>query len=115
MKIQLNTLKSRVKSLAFTFTLTALMFCAIDTKAETAAVSKSNIEAFQSDQSKADQMMNRLTEIRLMDHSKMSPPQRKTLKKELQSMKKKFQSLDGGIYISAGAIIIILLLIIILF
>ena len=53
MKIQLNTLKNRVKSLAFIFTLTALMFCAIDTKAETAAVSKSKIEAFQSDQSKA--------------------------------------------------------------
>lgn len=63
----------------------------------------------------ANTYLARLDEINSMEKSTLSPPQKRTLRNEVKSIQKRLQTLDGGIYISVGAIIIILLLLIILF
>jgi hypothetical protein len=54
--------------------------------------------------------MTRLNEINAMDKSAMSFSEKKQLRKEVRAIK----SLNGGVYLSAGAIIIIVLLLILL-
>ena len=61
-----------------------------------------------------DAIMARVYEIKKMDKSNLSPTEKKGLRVELRSLKKRYRE-NGGIYISVGgAIIIILLLILIL-
>ena len=115
MTIPLTYRKKRIRSLFFIYTIFLMMLGSLDTNAKNSVLPKTKTESIQNDQALADQCLVRLDEIKAMDHSKMSPPQRKTIVKELMDMKKRLQSLDGGVYISTGAIIIILLLIIILF
>lgn len=116
MKTNIKSAFKRIKSYTLIVAFSVSMLCAIPGYSNNEI--KSNlIEQTQSSakNTESKRIANRIEEIRSMDLSKLSPPQRKTLRNELLSMKKKFQANDGGIYISAGAIIIILLLIIILF
>ncbi len=53
----------------------------------------------------------RLQEIKGMDRSNMSSSEKRELRKETRSIKKK---LSGGVYVSAGAILVIALLLILL-
>jgi hypothetical protein len=57
-------------------------------------------------------LLSRLDEIKEIDKSKLSSPEKKQLRQEVRGIKKQLD--HGGIYISVGAVIIILLLIIIL-
>lgn len=59
-------------------------------------------------------MLNRLEEIKDMDKSNLERSDRKELRAEVRTIKKKVRASGNGIWISSGAIIIILLLIIIL-
>ena len=59
-------------------------------------------------------MLDRIDEIKEMDKSELKRAERKELRKEVRTIKKKIRKSGNGIYISSGAIIIILLLIIIL-
>jgi len=59
-------------------------------------------------------MISRLEEIKAMDKSNMSSKEKKTLRKEVRSVKKSLAELNGGVYLSVGAIIIIVLLLILL-
>ena len=59
-------------------------------------------------------MLNRLEEIKDMDKSDLKSEERKDLRVEVRTIKKKVRASGNGLYISSGAIIIILLLIIIL-
>ncbi len=59
-------------------------------------------------------MLKRLEEIKGMDKSDLKRSERKELREEVRTIKKKVKASGNGIYISSGAIIIILLLIIIL-
>ena len=52
-----------------------------------------------------------LQEIKGMDRSNMSSSEKRALRKETRSIKKK---LSGGVYVSAGAILVIALLLILL-
>ncbi|MBK9012980.1 MAG: hypothetical protein IPM82_02260 [Saprospiraceae bacterium] len=56
----------------------------------------------------------RLNEIKGMDKSNMSREEKKTLRKEVRSIKKEMKQLSGGVYISASALLIILILILVL-
>lgn len=58
-------------------------------------------------------MEMRLEAIKSMDIRSMSRPERKAIKQEVKSIKKKMDS-SGGIYISVGAVILIIILLIIL-
>jgi uncharacterized protein involved in copper resistance len=56
----------------------------------------------------------RLNELKEMDKSKMNSSEKKSMRKEVKSIKHRMHDIGGGLYISAGAIIIILLLLLIL-
>ncbi len=81
-----------------------------ETKIATVSVSTSSSAATQ-----ANTYLARLDEINSMEKSALSPPQKKTLRKEVKDIKKRLFALNDGVYVSVGAIIIILLLLIILF
>lgn len=62
----------------------------------------------------ANALLNRLDEINAMDKAGLSRSEKKLLRKEVRSIKSELKTLNGGVYVSVGAIIIILLLLIIL-
>jgi hypothetical protein len=62
----------------------------------------------------ANALLNRLDEINAMDKASLSRTEKKLLRKEVRSIKSELKTLNGGVYVSVGAIIIILLLLIIL-
>ncbi len=59
-------------------------------------------------------LSNRLTEIREMDKSGMSSPEKKALREEKRAIKKQPNSLGGGVYITAGGLLLLIVLLIIL-
>lgn len=61
---------------------------------------------------RANELLYRLDEIKAMDKSKLTAPEKKQLRKEVRSTKKELNELGGGLYISVGAIIVILLLLV---
>ena len=67
------------------------------------------------DEAHAQQLMNRLVEIRNMDKSNLTSSEKKALRKEVKEMKREIRAdKKSGIYLSLGAIIIIVLLLILL-
>jgi hypothetical protein len=65
-------------------------------------------------QAKADAILLRLTEIKNLDKTNMTSSEKKTLRKEVKSLKKEMKANNGGVYLSVGAIIIIILLLILI-
>jgi len=59
-------------------------------------------------------MILRLNEIKEMNKSNLNSSEKKSLRKEVRSINRELKSMNGGIYLSVGAIIIIILLLIIL-
>ncbi|HMJ71629.1 MAG TPA: hypothetical protein VK508_22190 [Cyclobacteriaceae bacterium] len=59
------------------------------------------------------QMLNRLEEIKAMDHKNMPRSEKRKYAKEVKQIQKKMNAIGGGVYISAGALILILVLLII--
>lgn len=58
-------------------------------------------------------MLNaRIIEIHQMDLSSLTRSKKRELRKEVRSIKNELKNLDGGVYLSTGAIIIILLILI---
>jgi hypothetical protein len=57
-------------------------------------------------------MMNRLEEIKSMDRSELTSAEKKELRKEVRELKKKIADTNGGIYLSAGAVVVIIILLI---
>lgn len=60
------------------------------------------------------EITKRVEEIKSMDRSELSRNERKALRNELQEMKKEAKAMNGGVYLSVGAIIIIILLLILI-
>ncbi|MEN2280647.1 hypothetical protein AAGF08_00815 [Algoriphagus sp. SE2] len=64
---------------------------------------------------RAEEMKQRLDEIKSMDFKSMSKDEIKEIRSELKEMKEEAKADDGkGLYLSVGAIIIILLLLILI-
>jgi hypothetical protein len=63
---------------------------------------------------RAQQLIQRLEVINAMDKSEMSRLEKKALRKEVREIKKEMKVISGGVYLSVGAIIIIILLLILL-
>ncbi|GGD80274.1 hypothetical protein GCM10011514_50390 [Emticicia aquatilis] len=59
-------------------------------------------------------LLSRLEEIKAMDKSKLSFQEKRQLRKEVRTLKTNLASINGGVYLSVGAIIIIVLLLILL-
>ncbi|HEU5165867.1 MAG TPA: hypothetical protein VFU29_10030 [Chitinophagaceae bacterium] len=64
--------------------------------------------------SRAQQLEQRLEEIKNLDKSKITRLEKKNLRKEVKGIKKESKELSGGVYLSVAAIIIIILLLILL-
>lgn len=62
----------------------------------------------------ASALLLRLDEIKTMDKTNLEAKDKKTLRKEVRSIKRELKDIGGGVYVSAGALIIILLLLILL-
>ena len=91
-----------------------LSFVPTTTKAENSGKAKEKIEMTAEQAQQAQVMMNRLEEIKAMDKSNMTRTEKKTLRKEVKTIKVAMADLNGGVYLSVGAIIIIVLLLILL-
>ena len=63
---------------------------------------------------RAQQLLQRLEEIKNIDKSKITRLEKKSLRKEVKAIKKEGKEISGGVYLSVGAIIIIILLLILL-
>ena len=59
-------------------------------------------------------LVSRLEEIKAMDKSTMRAPEKRKLRQEVRQIKRNLANLNGGVYLSVGAIIIIVLLLILL-
>lgn len=97
--------------------LTVLFFFAISplqTNAGTEIVNNPKTTETGTESARAQELLNRLTEISEMDINAMSRTEKKEIRKEVRAIKKEMKQLDGGIYISVGALIIIILLLIII-
>ena len=81
---------------------------ATTTKPATSVVSNSAVST------EAKTLTLRLDEINAMDKSGLNSSEKKSLRKEVRSIKKQLSELGDGVYLSVGAIIIIILLLIIL-
>jgi hypothetical protein len=62
----------------------------------------------------AKALVLRLNEISAMDMSKLKSAEKKTLRKEVRSIKHELRDISGGVYISAGLLILILILLVVL-
>jgi predicted PurR-regulated permease PerM len=62
---------------------------------------------------RAQQLVQRLEEIKGMDKSELTRTEKKSLRKEVKGIKKEMKS-SGGVYLSIGAVIIIILLLILI-
>ena len=62
----------------------------------------------------ANALLLRLNEIKGMEKSKMDTAEKKTLRKEVKSIKNRLREIGGGVYLSVAAIVLILILVIVL-
>ncbi|MET7028225.1 hypothetical protein [Sediminicola luteus] len=62
----------------------------------------------------AKTLLARLDEIKAMDKSNLSRLEKKALRVEVRETKAELKSMNGGVYLSVGAIIVIILLLILL-
>jgi hypothetical protein len=69
---------------------------------------------FKGEDPRAQQLLQRLDEIKGMDKSTLSGTDKKELRKEVKGIRKEMKAIKGGVYLSVGAIIIIILLLVIL-
>jgi hypothetical protein len=67
-----------------------------------------------SDAKEANALIARLNEIKSMDMSKLSFSEKRSLRKEVRTIKVRLADIGGGVYISVGALILIIILLIIL-
>lgn len=75
--------------------------------------SQSNSSAKMED-ARAQQLLQRLEDIRSMDKSELTRMEKKNLRKEVLGIKKEMKVISGGIYLSVVAIIIIILVLILI-
>ena len=99
------------KKIYFLATALVLMFSAPSVMAN---VAKSKPEMTDNQKVRLAEITTRVEKIKSMDKSELSREDRKSLRNELQEMKKEAKAMSGGVYLSVGAIIIVILLLILL-
>ena len=107
-----------MKKITFVFTIAcALLFLVpgqVQAEDKERHDSEVTLATEENQEAQAEALILRLNEIYKMDRSDMDGPMKQELKKEVLSIKDKLQELNGGIYISGGALLVIILLIILL-
>jgi len=89
--------------------LALLSFMPMQMKAETNARPSKNVETLTP--AEVETLTRRVEEIKAMDKSNLTRPEKTELRKELKTIKHK---LDGdGVYISAGALLVVIIILLI--
>ena len=94
--------------------LTILILLAIVNPLNAAVSVSNNPVSIPVTEPRAEQLAQRLQEIKGMNTAEMSRLEKKSLRKEVRAIKKEMAAIKGGVYLSVGAIIIIILLLILL-
>ena len=98
-----------------TLTVVILLFTFFPVKAKTKIVINKNAFALQSTTNiKSNVLLKRLEVIKEMDKSQMNKEELTNLLTEVRLIKTQLIAVDGGIFISAGAIIVILIVLLFL-
>ena len=106
-----------MKKITFCLIASCLMFLTFQpsqTFAATKPTTTTEVVTNTAEAAKAKTMILRLNEIKEMDKSKLTSSDKKSLRKEVRSINRELKTMNGGVYLSVGAIIIIILLLIIL-
>ncbi len=72
------------------------------------------IKGLATEKMQAEQVVNRLIEIRNMDKSNLTTSEKRELRKEVKHLKKEAPKRRSGLYISVGTIIVVGLLLLLL-
>jgi hypothetical protein len=96
------------------YSLTLVFLLGISASPVMAAGVKDKTELTAEQQVQFNKITNRVEEIRNMDKSHLTRTEKKELRKELKEMKSQARAMNGGVYLSVGAIIIIILLLILI-
>ncbi len=89
-----------------------MLLSAISFQMNAAKETKKILNATESAEAKV--MTDRLVEIKDMDKTMMTRTEKKALRKEVKSINTNLADLNGGVYLTTGAIIIIILLLILI-
>jgi hypothetical protein len=92
----------------------SLTFLPLQSNAATTEPSSSLVAPEPVKSAEVKALESRLTEISVMNTSKMKASEKKSLRKEVRSINHKLRDIGGGVYVSAGAIILILILLVVL-
>jgi predicted PurR-regulated permease PerM len=113
-----SSLKNKyMRTKTFLKTASLAMFIAIALPASSSIIvpasSKTNNSA-KTEDSRPQQLLQRLQDIKSMNKSELTRTERKELRNEVKEIRKEARTISGGVYLSAGAIIIIILLLLLL-
>ena len=104
-----------MKKITFCLIASCMMFLTFQPSQTFAATKPTTVEITNTaEAAKAKTMILRLNEIKEMDKSKLTFADKKSLRKEVRTINRELKTMNGGVYLSVGAIIIIILLLIIL-
>lgn len=95
------------------FLATAFMLM-LATPSVMAKDAKSKPDMTEKQKVRIEEISRRVEEIKSMDRSELSRQERKDLRNELLDMKKEAKAMNGGVFLSVGAIIIIILILILI-
>lgn len=95
-------------------TCLSLTFLPLQSSAAANSESSSLVVSKTAESTEATAMLKRLDEIKALDMSKLKATEKKSLRKEVRATKHNLRDVNGGVYLSAGAIILIAILLIIL-
>ena len=113
--IQEKILKQNImKKITLGLAAVALSLTFIPQQSIAANPTITNVGVTPAEQAKADAILLRLTEIKNLDKTNLTSSEKKTLRKEVKSLKKELKEKSQGVYLSVGAIIIIILLLILI-
>lgn len=98
-----------MNKISLLLTVLVLLFTFFSVKAKGKAVTAKNAIALQSTTNKSNVLLKRLELIKEMDKSQMNKEELKNLLTEVRVINTQLVAADGGIYISAGALIVILI------
>ncbi|WP_432709217.1 hypothetical protein [Pedobacter sp.] len=103
-----------MKKLIYSLTLIFMLGISANTVSAAGLKDKDKVEMTAEQQAQFNRITNRVEQIRAMDKSDLSRAEKKELRKELKELKNQARAMNGGVYLSVGAIIIIILLLILI-
>jgi CHASE3 domain sensor protein len=111
---QLVKTPKHMKKLIYSLAIVIMLGISANTVQAAGITGKNKPELTAEQQVQFNKITERVEEIRNMDKSDMSRTEKKELRKELKEMKEQARAMNGGVYLSVGAIIIIILILLLI-